>query len=107
MRENSSCYCANADLSMILRPDMRQYRLLDHLLEFKTLAAKDLGLNAEQLAQTPRETLAAHPKVHAKLAEARQQLNRYATALEEKYGTRLKLQTHAIVCIDLARLVWE
>ena len=96
-----------ADLSMILRPDMRQYQLLDHLLEFKTLTAKDLGLNAEQLAQTPRELLATHPKVQAKLAEARQQLARYATALQEKYGTRLKLQTHAVVCIDLARLIWE
>ena len=95
-----------ADLSMILRPDMRQYQLLDHVLEFKTLAAKDLSLNAEQLVQTPRETLAAHPKVEAQLAEARAQLDRYATVLNNQYGPRLKLQTHAVVCIDLARLVW-
>ena len=95
-----------ADLSMILRPDMRQYRLLDHLLEFKTISAKDLGLNAAQLADASRETLAAHPKVQEKLVEARQQLNRYAAALQEKYGARLRLQTHAVVCIDLARLVW-
>jgi organic radical activating enzyme len=93
---------------MILRPDMRQYRLLDHVLEFKALSAKkDLGLTAEQLAQTPRETLTAHPKVKAELDEARTQLNRYATALADKYGVRLKLQTHAVVSIDLARLVWE
>jgi len=95
-----------ADLSMILRPDMRQYQLLDHLLEFKTVSAKELGLNAEQLAQTPDETLAAHPKVQANIGEARLQLDRYAVALQEKYGARLKLQTHAVVCIDLARLVW-
>lgn len=96
-----------ADLSLILRPDRRQYRLLDHLLEFKTLTAKELGLNAEQLAATSRETLAAHPKVQAKLTEARTQLARYRVALDEKYGARLKLQTHAVVGIDLARLVWE
>ena len=66
-----------ADLSMILRPDKRQYQLLDHLLEFKTVSAKDLGLNAEQLAQASNETLAAHPKVQAKLTEAREQLDRY------------------------------
>jgi len=97
-----------ADLVMILRPDMRQYRLLDHVLEFKTLSAqRDLGLNAKQLAATPRETLAAHPKVRAKLAEARAQLARYAATLEDKYGARLKLKTHAVACIDLARLVWE
>jgi hypothetical protein len=95
-----------ADLAMILRPDMRQYQLRDHLLEFKTVSAKMLGLNAEQLAQTPRETLAAHPQVQAKLAQARQQLDRYAVVLREKYGARLKLQTHAVVGIDLARLVW-
>lgn len=95
-----------ADLAMILRPDMRQYQLRDHLLEFKTVSAKTLGLNAEQLAQTPRETLAAHPQVQAKLAEARQQLDRYTVVLREKYGARLKLQTHAVVGIDLARLVW-
>jgi hypothetical protein len=95
-----------ADLSMILRPDKRQYQLLDHVLEFKTLSAKTLGLNAEQLAQASSETLAAHPKVQAKLTEAREQLDRYAVALQEKYGARLKLQTHAVVGIDLARLVW-
>jgi len=27
---------------MILRPDKRQYQLLDHVLEFKTLSAKTL-----------------------------------------------------------------
>ena len=95
-----------ADLSMILRPDKRQYQLLDHVLEFKTLSAKTLGLNAEQLVQASSETLAAHPKVQVKLTEAREQLDRYAAALGEKYGARLKLQTHAVVCIDLARLVW-
>jgi hypothetical protein len=95
-----------ADLSMILRPDKRQYQLLDHVLEFKTVSAKTLGLNAEQLAQASSETLAAHPKVQAKLTEAREQLDRYAVALQEKYGARLKLQTHAVVGIDLARLVW-
>jgi hypothetical protein len=96
-----------ADLSMILRPDMRQYRLLDHVLEFKALSAKkDLGLNAEQLAQTPYETLAAHPKIQAELAAARTQLARYEAALQDKYGARLKLRTHAVVSIDLMRLVW-
>jgi hypothetical protein len=96
-----------ADLSLILRPDMRQYRLLDHVLEFKTLTARDLGLNAGQLAAASREVLAAHPKARDKLVEAGAQLIRYRAALDAKYGARLKLRTHAVVCIDLARLVWE
>ena len=96
-----------ADLSLILRPDRRQYQLLDHVLEFKTLTARDLGLNAGQLAAAARETLAAHPKVRDTLAEAGAPLARYRAALDAKYGARIKLQTHAVVCIDLARLVWE
>jgi hypothetical protein len=45
--------------------------------------------------------------VRARLAEARAQLARYAATLEGTYGARLKLKTHAVASIDLARLVWE
>jgi hypothetical protein len=59
------------------------------------------------LAAASREVLAAHPKARDKLVEAGAQLIRYRAALDAKYGARLKLRTHAVVCIDLARLVWE
>jgi hypothetical protein len=52
------------DLSLIVRPDMRQYALLDHLLEFKYVALKDLpGLDSRSIAQIPREELRTHALV--------------------------------------------
>ena len=52
-----------ADLSLIVRPDMRQYQLLDHLLEFKYVSLKDLGLSGEQVLEQSREELAALPAI--------------------------------------------
>jgi len=39
------------DLSMIIRPDMRQYKLLDHLIEFKYLSLTELNMTGEQAKQ--------------------------------------------------------
>ena len=95
------------DLSLIVRPDMRQYALLDHLLEFKYIPLKDLpGLDSETLAKTPRAELRALPLVGEKLAEAEAQLDRYRDTLEWAYGGALKLRTHGLVGIGLTRLVW-
>jgi hypothetical protein len=94
------------DLSLILRPDMRQYRLLDHLLEFKYLSLKTLGLSSEALGALNREALRQLPPVAEQLAAAETQLARYRLTLERVYGEKLKLRTHAVVCIGLERLVW-
>jgi hypothetical protein len=45
-----------ADLMLRVRPDMRQYALLDHLLEFKTVSLKETGLQSAELVTPPRET---------------------------------------------------
>ncbi len=94
------------DLSLILRPDIRQYRLLDHLLEFKYIPLKTLGLSNEAVGAMDRETLRALPAVAEQLQDAETQLVRYRTILERVYGEKLKLHTHAVVCIGLERLVW-
>jgi hypothetical protein len=44
--------------------------------------------------------------VAEKLREAEQQLATYRETLERAYGDTLRLQTHAVVCIGLERLVW-
>ena len=94
------------DLMLRVRPDMRQYALLDHLLEFKTVSLKEAGLSgAERVART-REELRALPVVVEKRWEADQQLAAYRDTLERRYGDTLKLRTHAVVCIGLERLVW-
>lgn len=95
-----------ADLSLIVRPDRRQYALLDHLLEFKQVGLQKLGLSSEQAQAMPREELAALPAVAAELAAAQAQLARYRETLERAYGERLRLRTHAVVSLGLVRLVW-
>ena len=95
-----------ADLMLRVRPDMRQYALLDHLLEFKTVSLKEAGLSSAELAAMPRETLRTLPVVTEKLREAEHQLTAYRKVLERTYGATLKLHTHAVACIGLERLVW-
>jgi hypothetical protein len=95
-----------SDLALRVRPDMRQYALLDHLLELKALSLKTVGLSSEQLATKTREELRELPAVAETLATAEAQLARYRPVLEQRYGAALKLQTHAVVGIGLERLVW-
>ena len=95
-----------ADLLLRVRPDMRQYALLDHLLEFKAVSLKTVGLTSAELAAAPRETLRTLPVVAEKLQEAEAQLSIYPEVLEREAGGTLKLRTHAVVSIGLERLVW-
>ncbi len=86
---------------------MRQYQLLDFVLEFKFVKLSAVGLNAEQVRQTPRETLAKHPAIKKPLSEAKQQLRHYRQALEKKYQQPERLHCLAVVAIGFERLVWQ
>jgi len=92
---------------MIIRPDMRQYQLLDHLFEFKYLSLKDLNLSGEILKQMAREELENLPLVKDALAEAEQQLVAYRKTLEAAYHGKLRLRTHAVVALGFERLAWR
>ena len=96
-----------SDLMLIVRPNMRQYALLDMVLEFKYLSLADLGLSGEQVRAQPRETLAALPAVQTALHGARQQLQHYRTVLEAKYREPQRLHCLAVVALGFERLVWE
>ena len=96
-----------SDLILIVRPNMRQYALLDMVLEFKYLSLADLGLSGEQVRAQPRETLAALPAVQTALHGARQQLQHYRTVLEAKYREPHRLRCLAVVALGFERLVWE
>ncbi len=96
-----------ADMTLIVRPEMRQYQLLDLLLEFKLVKLAEAGLTGEQIRGLDREQLAALPAVQAGLAEARSQLQRYRTVLQATYGSILRLRTYAVVGLGFERLVWE
>ena len=94
-------------MTLIVRPEMRQYQLLDLLLEFKLVKLAEAGLTGEQIRSLDREQLAALPAVQAGLAEARSQLQRYRTVLQATYGSILRLRTYAVVGLGFERLVWE
>ncbi len=94
------------DLLLRVRPDMRQYALLDHLLEFKAVSLKAVGLTSAELAAKSRDELRALPAVAEKLRDAEQQLAAYREVLAGVGGEPLKLRTHAVVGIGLERLVW-
>jgi len=94
------------DLLLRVRPDMRQYALLDHLLEFKALSLKKVGLTSAELVKKTREELREWPEVKASLQEAEQQLAAYREILERPADAPRRLHTHAVVAIGLERLVW-
>jgi len=93
------------DLLLQVRPDMRQYALLDHLLEFKAVSLKAIGLTSAELATQSRDALRMRPVVADALREAEAQLARYRHTLEAT-GNPRPLHTHAVVCIGLERLVF-
>ncbi len=95
-----------ADLSLIVRPDMRRFHALDLLLEFKYLSLKDLGRSGEQVREIARDELALLPAVAAELDEAEQQALHYGAALREQYGLT-DLRAFAVVALGLERVVWR
>ena len=96
-----------SDLTLIVRSNMRQYALLDMVLEFKYLALADLGLTGEQLRQQNRETLQALPAVQTAMQEALQQLRHYRQILTDKYQEPQRLRCIAVVALGFERVVWE
>jgi hypothetical protein len=98
---------AYADLTMIVRPEMRQYQLPDVLFEFKFVALPEVGLTGEQARALSAAELRALSPMRAQLAEARSRLQSYRQALQQRYGDRLRLRCYAVVALGFDRLAWE
>jgi len=96
-----------ADLTMIVRPDMRTYPLLDFLMEFKYVSLKDAVLNGEQAKQLSSDDLKLLPSVQKKLAESENRLAGYRKTLLSGHGSRLRLRTYSVVSIGFERLIWK
>lgn len=96
-----------ADLTMILRPEMRRYRLLNILIEFKFVKLGELGLKSEQVKPMTQAELGALDLVKTKMSEAIAQAKRYHTVLTAKYGEPERLHSYAVVAIGFERLVWQ
>lgn len=96
-----------ADLTMILRPEMRQHQLLDLLLEFKLIKLHTLGLNHREVREKSEADLKALDLVKNEFTAARQQAYSYRAGLQAKYRDKLKLRCFAVVAIGFERLLWE
>ena len=97
-----------ADLTLIIRPSMRQYPTLkDIVLEFKYLSLADLKLSGEAVREQSREALAQLPAVQAALNAALQQLQHYRDVLAEKYQQPERLRCIAVVALGFDRVVWQ
>ena len=96
-----------ADLVMIVRPDMRQYKLLDILIEFKYVPLGRNTLSGEHVRQKTNEALKALQPVKEAFAAAKKKLTGYRRSLHDMYGERLRLHTFTVVAVGFGRLVWE
>ncbi|MDM8538904.1 AAA family ATPase [Desulfobacterales bacterium HSG17] len=95
-----------ADLTMIIRPDMRKYDLFDVLIEFKYVKLGDAGVTGEQSKKLTQEKLQAIPAMISQMKAAREQLVSYGDAMEKKHGD-LRLRRYAVVSLGFERIWWE
>jgi hypothetical protein len=95
-----------ADLSFIVRPDMRRFKPLDLVLEFKYVSLNAVKLSGEELRQQSREELMQVPLVASKLAEAETQAMRYGDSLIERFKLP-SITRFAVVAVGLERLVFR
>ncbi|MEZ4727983.1 MAG: AAA family ATPase [Caldilineaceae bacterium] len=96
-----------ADLTMIIRPEMRRFQLLDILIEFKYVALNKVALRGADLKQKMMAELKELTPVKEKLTEAKTQVQVYRQKLERKYGEALRLRSYVVVAIGFDRVVWE
>ena len=96
-----------ADLTMIVRPEARQYPVYDFLIEFKYATLPELGLTGEALSKLDSAQLKTLEPVQSKLTEAKTKLQSYRAILTAKYGGVLRLRAYAVVALGFERLIWE
>ena len=91
---------------MIIRPDMRRFKILDILVEFKYAGLKEADLTGEKARGLSAEDLRAIPAMQAKMEEAKEQAGKYGDALEKRYDN-LRLRRYAVVSLGFERLWWQ
>jgi hypothetical protein len=97
-----------ADFSLIARPDMRKYGMLDHLMEFKFVKLSDVNLSGQEVHALSETELQALPQVQAAFTAAFTQLETYKPILFDRYNKEvLHLQTTAVVAVGFEQLVWR
>ncbi|MEZ4526028.1 MAG: AAA family ATPase [Desulfobacterales bacterium] len=95
-----------ADLTMIIRPDMRRFTILDILIEFKFVTLKDAGMSGEQARKLSAEELRNLSLMQAQMEEAKKQVKAYGDVLDRRFGN-LRLHKYAVVSLGFERICWE
>ena len=96
-----------ADLVLLVRPDCRQYELLDLLLEFKYVSLQNLNLSGQEVNALGEDECWKLKAVQSALAEGLEQVRRYRIALEQEYRKALHLRSFLVVALGLERLLWR
>lgn len=96
-----------ADLLLLVRPDMRQFQLLDILLEFKYVSLPEVNLSGERIRNMPVDELRGLAVVRQKFAEARTALTAYQQALAQTHRHSLRLHAYSVVAVGFDRILWE
>jgi len=94
-----------ADLTMIVRPDMRRFTLFDILVEFKFVSLKEAGLTGEAARELPPAALSTLPQMIREMAAAKKQVAAYGKALEKRHRN-LRLRKYALVSLGFERIRW-
>lgn len=92
-----------ADLSMIVRPDMRRFNILDILIEFKFVSLKTAGLTGKQARNLTTDELRRLPPMIGEMRTAEEQLRDYGRTLEKRHPD-LRLRKYAVVSLGFERI---
>jgi hypothetical protein len=96
-----------ADLTMIIRPDMRRFTILDILIEFKYVTLADAGLSGKEARELTVAALQSLPPMQKMMTEAVDQAREYGRILDARHGN-LRLRRYAVVALGFERLwAWE
>ncbi len=94
------------DLTMILRPDMRRFKVFDVLIEFKYVKLGQINMSAEHTRKASVEALQHVPLMQRNMDEAKKQARDYGDSLQRRYHD-LNLTRFAVVALGFERLWWE
>ena len=95
-----------ADLTMIIRPDKRHFKIFDVLIEFKFVTLKDAGLDGEKARKLSETELRELPRIQKALETGRKQLHAYGDRLTKKYGN-LRLKRFVVASLGFERISFE
>jgi len=95
-----------ADLTMIIRPDKRHFKISDVLIEFKFLSLKSLNLTGDGVRQLSEKEIFDMPQVKDALKEGQEQVVAYGESLQEKYDN-LRLQKFVVASLGFERVCFR